>query len=79
MFSDIVMPGMNGIDLADHVSRKYPWIRIVLTTGYSQALSEKRGARFPVVSKPYTISTLLEAFVEAMAGREKQRREPTGD
>jgi PAS domain S-box-containing protein len=79
MFSDIVMPGMNGIDLADHVSRKYPDICIVLTTGYSQALSENQGARFPLVSKPYTISTLLETFVEVMAGREKQRRVPAGD
>src|ERR1700722_276379 len=47
MFSDIVMPGMNGIELANRVSQKYPRMGIVLTTGYSQALSENRGARFP--------------------------------
>jgi CheY-like chemotaxis protein len=77
MFSDIVMPGMNGIELANRVSQKYPHIGIVLTTGYSQALSESWGARFALVSKPYSISALLETFLDVMARRE--RGESTGD
>ena len=74
---DLQMPGMNGIELANRVSQKYPHIGIVLTTGYSQALSESWGARFALVSKPYSISALLETFLDVMARRE--RGESTGD
>ena len=36
VFSDIVMPnGMNGIHLAQEVTERYPAIRVLLTTGYS--------------------------------------------
>ena len=79
MFSDIVMPGMNGIELANRVSQKYPRMGIVLTTGYSQALSENRGARFALISKPYSMSTLLGTFLDVMASGERERGEPTGD
>ncbi len=41
MFSDVVMPGMNGIDLAQEVRRRYPELPVVLTSGYSHVLAEK--------------------------------------
>src|SRR5690606_25586510 len=37
LFSDIVMPGeVSGIDLASAVQQRFPAIRIVLATGYSE-------------------------------------------
>ena len=47
VFSDIVMPGgMNGIHLAQEVSERYPAIRVLLTTGYSDvAAAARRGFR----------------------------------
>ncbi|WP_410055061.1 response regulator [Microvirga sp. Mcv34] len=40
LFSDVVMPGMNGVELARHVQRLYPDLPVVLTSGYSHVLAE---------------------------------------
>jgi PAS domain S-box-containing protein len=70
MFSDIVMPGMNGIELANRVSQTHPQIGIVLTTGYSDALAESTGAQFVLVRKPYAISALLKTLQDVMDAKQ---------
>ncbi len=39
VFSDIVMPGMNGIEFGTFVRENYPGLPIVLTSGFSNVLS----------------------------------------
>ncbi len=70
MFSDIVMPGINGIELAHRVSKAYPDIGIVLTTGFSDALAESTGAQFVLMRKPYSIPRLLRTFQDVMAAKQ---------
>jgi PAS domain S-box-containing protein len=60
--SDVVMPGMNGIDLARIVRESYPKLRVVLTSGYSDALAEGAKDEFILVRKPYSIHALVNAF-----------------
>ena len=36
--TDIIMPGMNGVELASHVRTHYPDIAVLLTSGYGEAL-----------------------------------------
>jgi nitrogen-specific signal transduction histidine kinase/ActR/RegA family two-component response regulator len=72
MFSDIVMPGMNGIELANIVRDSYPHLAIVLTTGYSDALAESARSGFPLIRKPYSIDALartLPAVIEGKSAR----------
>jgi PAS domain S-box-containing protein len=38
VFSDVVMPGMTGIDLGLEIRRRWPGLRVVLTSGYSHVL-----------------------------------------
>ena len=60
LFSDIQMPGgMNGVALAQEVTKIDSNIKVLLTTGYSldQATSSKRSG-YEVVAKPYMPSTL---------------------
>ena len=58
MITDIVMPGMNGRELAEHVRRDYPDIRILLATGYER---EQVGAdEDRVLRKPFGISELAQ-------------------
>ncbi|WP_180287643.1 ATP-binding protein [Azospirillum oleiclasticum] len=63
LFSDVVMPGaMNGIDLAHAARRARPGLPVVLTTGYSEDVSNIQDVH--VLPKPYQIAelvTLLEA------------------
>jgi len=62
VFSDITMPGtMDGDQLAEWISERYPAIRILLTSGISQ-----RG-RQPFIAKPYSFIE-LERRIEQMLG-----------
>ena len=47
VFSDVIMPGMNGVELAGIVRERYPGLPVVLTSGYSNVLAENahRGFR----------------------------------
>ncbi|GFM71777.1 Blue-light-activated protein [Pseudomonas cichorii] len=56
LFTDLIMPGgMNGVMLAREVKRRYPKIKVLLTTGYAESSIERTdlgGTEFEVVSKP---------------------------
>jgi signal transduction histidine kinase/CheY-like chemotaxis protein len=65
LFSDIVMPGKTGIELAKEARVLRPGLRIVLTTGYSEDAARLDGAR--VLAKPYRIETLVKVLAEEMS------------
>jgi two-component system OmpR family response regulator len=61
MVSDIVMPGMDGIDLADAVTSMYPKMKVVLVSGYSaHDVIRRNEKRYLFAAKPYQISKILE-------------------
>lgn len=63
LFSDVVMPGMNGIALGLEARRLVPGIKVVLASGYpAPALeAEKAGLdQFGFVSKPYRMAEILK-------------------
>lgn len=61
VFSDILMrDGMNGIDLAREVERRFPQMKVLLTTGYSEALSDAATRGLQIISKPYRPEELCE-------------------
>jgi len=59
VFTDVVMPGMNGIDLAREVRRRWPGLPVVLTSGYSHILAEEGSHGFELLQKPYTLDGLM--------------------
>lgn len=60
VFSDVMMPGMNGLQLADAVTEFYPRVKIVLTSGYTvPAMLEDRERRYLFTTKPYRIDTIM--------------------
>jgi len=66
VFSDIVMPGaMNGVALAEVITKRYPDIPIVLTSGYSDMVRAAE-SRFIVVRKPFQLAAIEKAFREAL-------------
>ena len=58
VFSDVVMPGMSGIELAQEIGRLYPHLPVVLTSGYSTVLAERGTHGFELLQKPYSIDEL---------------------
>ncbi|MNX51586.1 Blue-light-activated protein [compost metagenome] len=61
---DVVLPGMNGVELAHKIRAQWPNIRIVLATGYSEALAGKDAFAFQVMQKPYSVEALARLLVE---------------
>jgi two-component system NtrC family sensor kinase len=58
VFSDIVMPDMTGLDLAQAIRDRGIGVPVVLTTGYSEALPQDGNFEFELVQKPYAIDQL---------------------
>ncbi|MFH2005889.1 MAG: PAS domain S-box protein [bacterium] len=74
LFTDVVLPGESGIELADQLVMKLPDLVVVLTSGYtdekSRALiAEERGYTF--LQKPYSIGALLRSLKAALEGETK--------
>jgi PAS domain S-box-containing protein len=65
IFSDVVMPGMNGIQLAKAIRERSPAMPIVLTSGYSHVLVEEGRHGFPLLQKPYSAEAVARALHEA--------------
>jgi len=69
VFSDILMPGgMNGLELADAVRRRFPAIGVLLTTGYSSSAQDAVARGFAVLHKPYNLAELERAVRDARRG-----------
>ncbi|MBL8547052.1 MAG: CHASE3 domain-containing protein [Hyphomonadaceae bacterium] len=61
MFTDIVMPGMSGRRLSDEAKAKYPELKVLYTTGYTQNAIVHNGvvdADARLLTKPYSIDDL---------------------
>jgi PAS domain S-box-containing protein len=58
VFSDVVMPGMSGVDLGHEIRRRYPGLPVVLTSGYSDVLAEEGRHGFELIQKPYAAEEL---------------------
>ena len=58
VFTDVVMPGMSGIELAQEIRRLRFDLPIVLASGYSQVLSQQGSYGFELLQKPYSIEQL---------------------
>jgi PAS domain S-box-containing protein len=62
VFSDVVMPGVSGIELARQITVEWPDLEVVLTSGYSHVLAEEGSYGFELLKKPYSIDGLLKAL-----------------
>ena len=58
VFSDVIMPGMNGVDLGREIRRRSPKLPIVLTSGYSHVLAQEGHHGFELLQKPYAVESL---------------------
>jgi PAS domain S-box-containing protein len=74
VFSDVVMPGMDGVALGREIRRRFPALPIVLASGYSHVLAEDVTHKFPILHKPYSVENLSK-MLRAMTsprGRDSQ-------
>ena len=62
IFSDVVMPGMGGIELAKRVRQRWSGMPVVLASGYSHALAQEGTHGFELLRKPYSADQLSRVF-----------------
>ena len=70
LLTDVVMPGMGGVDLVARLSKLDPAIRVVYMSGYPQSHLEAMGGLaggHAFVDKPFGLDTLLAAVQGALA------------
>jgi len=61
VFTDVMLPGdLDGVALAQAISKKHPRVPVLLTSGYAKALAARHG--LPILRKPYQLSALAEAI-----------------
>jgi len=76
LFTDIVMPEMNGRMLADKAREHWPQIKILFTTGYTRNAVVHNGMLDPGVAflpKPFTVKQLAVKMEDVLAGRGANR------
>jgi CheY-like chemotaxis protein len=62
VFTDVVMPGMSGIELAEILRARFSDLPVVLTSGYSHVLAAEGTHGFDLLHKPYTADGLARAL-----------------
>ena len=67
VFTDVVMPGLSGLQLARKLEEERPDLPVLLATGYSRELVGDGEPRFKVVAKPYDATMLADAIASVLA------------
>ncbi len=78
LLTDVVMPEMSGLELAEELRRRRPDVAVIYTSGYTDhALLERNTLRedMPFLQKPYMPASLLELVAKVL---ENKRPEPPG-
>jgi CheY-like chemotaxis protein len=61
LFSDVVMPGISGLELAREARTLAPRMKIILASGYAALDAEDATMdQFDFITKPYTMSQILK-------------------
>ncbi len=64
IFTDVLMPGMDGIEFAREARKLQPAVRIILVTGRDSAMDAVLGEGTVALLKPYTAATLNSVLME---------------
>ncbi|MFY9293421.1 MAG: PAS domain-containing protein [Methylorubrum rhodinum] len=73
VFSDVVMPGMGGIELAKILQRRLPDLPVLLASGYSHVLAEDGLHGFELLHKPYSADQLGRILGKVALSPERRR------
>ncbi|WP_419219709.1 PAS domain S-box protein [Pseudomonas syringae] len=72
VFTDVVMPGMSGVELGQIIRSLYPHLPVVLTSGYSHVLARNGTYGFELLHKPYSVEQVSQVLTKAAAQTQRQ-------
>jgi len=79
VYTDIRMPGMNGLEVAENIKARRPWTPVVIITGYGTEAAETRAKAAGVASflrKPLSPEMIEDSARDVLA--ERPREPPAG-
>jgi CheY-like chemotaxis protein len=72
LLTDVVMPGMNGRVLAEHLSSLRPDMKVLYSSGYTDDVIGQHGnvqEQLNFISKPYSITALGKKLRQVLDGK----------
>ena len=75
VFSDIVMAGMDGLQLAAELRQRFPNLPVLLTSGYTKSI-EHAPLHWPLVRKPFKLAELNRALAHVTTPRADMQNDP---
>ncbi|MBV9931405.1 MAG: response regulator [Alphaproteobacteria bacterium] len=67
VLTDVVMPGMSGLELAERLAAIRPGLPVILSTGFSDEIARSGTGGRSVLYKPYRLDSLAEAIDAALS------------
>ena len=74
LLTDVMMPGMNGREMANRIQETLPGLRVVFMSGYTEQvlLQEKQmDAPFEYLQKPFTLRSLTQKVAKVLGNMEE--------
>lgn len=81
LVADIVMPAMDGLELARRAERDQPGIRIIFITGFAAVALNARNQARPgtaVLSKPFHLRELVQEVERTLNAAPRHDHQPVG-
>jgi DNA-binding NtrC family response regulator len=72
LLTDVVMPRMNGLELAERVEAASPATKVLMMSGFMTPAMRASGRT--ILAKPFSLDDLLRAVRESLSGKSKFRR-----
>lgn len=72
VFTDVVLPRRNGLELLAELRAQKPSLRVLLSSGYTDEKSQWpiiQKKKYPMLQKPYAVDDLLKAVKDALGGK----------
>ncbi len=74
VFTDLVMPGMSGYEMAQELTRRFPAVGVLYTSGYTEDGATRLGLlqeETIFLEKPYTVTDLVRAVKFGLNARKR--------
>lgn len=71
VISDMVMPGLSGLELRQRIRAIRPGLPVLLMSGYSEEAITRLGSAAavgPLIEKPFTVDGMLQKVRETLSG-----------
>jgi DNA-binding NtrC family response regulator len=69
LVTDVLMPGMSGRELYEHLALRHPGLKVLFVSGYADdafAHTQEFGSAF--LSKPFSLDTLAQKVRDGLSG-----------